>query len=259
MIDGDPLPLFHLCGRVAEDGTLIDRLEIRNPSIQAGYVFYLLGSARADLAGPASRRLLAEHREADVPLLLAACDRFLEAQRVDEAMGIWRGLGQWQRLPFRSPREGSQPLLTNGDFAISPTGHCFDWRLPALEGISAAREEAPAGLRLTFSGTEAEIAEPLVQFVPVNSNTAYELKYVYRTSGIATGSGLSLQIHGPDGNSNLKIGEGLASDQWIGRRLSFVTSPDCRMVRLSLVYQRRAGTTRIRGHLVLRNVEMSRY
>ncbi len=28
MIYGDPLPLFHLCGRVGEDGGLIDRLAI---------------------------------------------------------------------------------------------------------------------------------------------------------------------------------------------------------------------------------------
>jgi tetratricopeptide (TPR) repeat protein len=256
MIYGDPLPIFHLCGRVTEDGALIDRLEIRKPEIQAGYLFYLLDIARADLAGPASRCLLAGHREADVPLLLEACDRLIEARRVDDAVAISHGLGQSNGLPFRSSGKGAQSLLTNGDFAVSPTGHGFDWRLPALQGISASREESPAGLRLTFSGTEAEIAEPLVRFVPVSPNTAYELKYVTQTVNIAANSGLSWQIGGADASSNREVGEDRAADEWTGGRLTFVTSPGCRMVRLSLVYRRRAGSTRIRGYLVLRNVEM---
>src|ERR1035441_6571618 len=91
--------LFHFCGRVNEDGRLIDRLDIRQPQIQAGYLFYLLDSGHAELAGGAARRLLAENRETDVPLLLDACDRLIDARRMDDAVAIWDGLSQVGRLP----------------------------------------------------------------------------------------------------------------------------------------------------------------
>ena len=211
MIYGDPLPLFHLCGRMSEDGQLTDRLEIRKPEIQAGYLFYLLDAGRADLAGPASRRLLMENRSADVPLLLDACDRLIDARRVDDAIAIWNGLRRARRLPYGDPSGGVPPALTNGNFAVSPTGHGFDWRLPALEGISASREENPPGLRLTFSSTQAETAEPLVQVVPVRERTAYELKFAYRTSGIGAGTGLSWRIEEAGTGRGLKDGEDLAS------------------------------------------------
>jgi hypothetical protein len=254
MIYGDPLPLFHFCGRVNEDGRLIERLDIRQPQIQAGYLFYLLDSGHADLAGGASRRLLAENRETDVPLLLDACDRLLDARRTDDAAAIWDGLSQVGRLPFRA-RPGAESMLTNGDFAVSPTGHGFDWRLPETEGISAAREEDPPGLRLTFSGMQPERTDPLVEYVRVKENRSYELKYVYRTSGIEANSGLAWRVASLDG-ATIAGGEELSSDDPAGRRMTFVTPPGCRIVRLSLEYRRSPGTTRIAGYLVLRDIEL---
>jgi len=258
MIYGDPLPLFHMCARIGEDGALIDRLEIRKPEVQAAYLFYLLDTGRADLAGPSSRLLVAENREVDVPVLLESCDRSIEAGRIDDAVAIWQGLCQSRRLPFRAPQGEGRPILTNGDFAVSPSGHGFDWRLPALEGIAATREDDPGGLRLTFSGAEAEKAESLIQFIPVLENTGYEFGFAYYTAGIESRSGLSWQIVDARGGANLQGGEDIASNQQIDRRLAFVTPPGCRMVRLSLVYQRRPGTTRIGGFIVLRNLRLNR-
>jgi hypothetical protein len=258
MVYGDPLPLFHLCGRVSEDGELIDRLGIGKPQIQAGYLSYLLGVGRADLAGPASRRLLAENRKVDVPLLLYACDRLIEAHRVDDAVAIWEGLHRPLGVPSGTANGGGEPTVANGDFAVSPSGHGFDWRLPAADGISAAREEGTGGLRLTFSGMQAEQAEPLVQFVPVQENTVYELKSTYQTSGIEGRSGLSWQIADSIGKVNLAEGELVSSNNPVDGRLGFVTPPGCRTVRLSLVYRRQTGTTRISGYLVLRNVAARR-
>jgi hypothetical protein len=254
MIYGDPLPLFHLCGRMNEDGALIDRLDIRKPQIQAGYLFYLLDTGRADLAGPASRRLLEGNRQVNVPVLLEACDRLLEARRVDDAAALWNGILGSRRLPFPPPHEEIQSILTNGDFAVSPSGHGFDWRLPAFEGVSAAREEGSLGLRLTFSGMQPEKADLLVQFVPVRESTGYDLKFAYRTANIEPPSGLAWEI--TDANRNVNVGRGadLASDEQIGQQLTFVTPPRCNLIRLSLVYQRRPGTTRITGYLIVRDV-----
>jgi len=253
MIYGDPLPLFHLCGRVEEDGRLVDRLQIRKIGLQAAYLFYLLDIGRADLAGDASRRLIEGNRASDVPLLLDACDRLIEARRTDDALAIWNGLTQRNRLPF-GPKSDS--LLTNGDFAVSPTGHGFDWRIPTVEGIAAAREENPTGLRLTFSGSEPEQAEALAEVVPVSPDHSYELSFHYRTHQVNTGTGLQFRIADGDTGRILKASEDLASEETADRALSFVTPGDCRMARVAVTYQRRPGTTRIAGYLVLRQVSL---
>ena len=252
MIYSDPVPLFHLCGRIGEDGRLIERLDIEKPQIQADYVFYLLDSGNAGLSGAACRCLLAGNRQTDVPLLLEACDRLIDARRIDDAEAIWDGLVQSGRLPSR-PSAGSGSILTGGNFETSPIGHGFDWRLPDLEGISAAREDGLEGLRLTFSGMQPETAEPLLQFVRVSENSPYELRYSYRTSGIGAESGLVWRVAGLNGDA-IAQGRELNPGDPADGTLTFATPPGCRMVRLALDYQRRSGTVRIAGYVVFRYV-----
>ena len=255
MIYGDPLPLFHLCGRIREDGELIERLDIHGPQLQAAYLFYLLGVGREDLVGPASLHLLRGQREEDTPLLLTVCDRLIEARRVDDASNIWLGLVCSGRLPFGNGGERPAPI-TNGDFRASPTSRGFDWRLPAVEGVSAAREEGDGGLRLTFSGAQPEQTEPLVQFVQVKEKTAYDLKFSYRTATIGTASGLAWRV-ADEAGPVLKQGDDLSSDAQSTGELAFVTPAGCRMVRLSIVCERRAGSARISGLIVLRGVALT--
>lgn len=258
MIWGDPSPLFHLCGRLKEDGGLIDRLDIRRPELQTAYLFYLLDTGRPDLAGPTSRRLLQSNRNADVPLLLEACDRLLASNHAGDALAIWNGLAATHRIPGEGAPAERGKLLYNGDFAASPTRHGFDWRLPTIEGIGAAREENPVGLRLAFSGAQPEDAEPLVQLTPVDENTAYTLAFGYRTSGIAAGTGLYWRIGDANRGDVIVSGESLASDDPVEDHIAFVAPPGCRLVRVALVYRRRPGTTRISGFIVLRDVDLRR-
>jgi len=256
MVYGDALPMFRLCGKVSEDGKLIDRLEIRNPEVRAGYLSYLLDQNRLDLIGPAVHRLLEENREADVPLLLTACERLLGARRVDEAVETWNRLAQAGRVPFRTPAGEGEQLLANGSFAAPPASLGFDWRLPAVEGISVSREESPLGLRLTFSGREPEDCEALVQLVPLRAKTPYQLSFVFRTHGIRRGAGLGWRIADAFGGKVLQEGQSLASEAEALAHLSFETTAECRLVGLSLKYRRTPGTTRMEGFLVLRNVAL---
>jgi hypothetical protein len=254
MAYGDPLPLFRLCGEMEEDGKLIDRLEIRNPDVRAGYLYYLAGRNRIDLIDPPSRRVLAENRRSDTPLLLAVCDRLIEQGRAGPALDIWNGLALTHRIPFGAHSMGARSPLTNGTFAAAPISQGFDWRLPDIDGISPASEESPGGLRLTFSGRQPERCEALVQYVPVEENRRYELTYRYRTSGIAAGTGLAWQVAGANGAGNLGTGRDLSAEEETEGQLSFATPVGCRLVRLSLDYQRSLGTTRIAGFVVLGSV-----
>jgi hypothetical protein len=245
---------------VTEDGGLIGRLDIRQPEVQAAYFSYLLDAGHPGLAVPTGRQLVAGGRKADVPLLLEACDRLLAAGRTGDARSLWDGLIAARGIPPAGPRSERGTELYNGHFAASPMGHGFDWRLPAIEGIRAAREENPVGLRLTFSGGQPENAEPLFQLAPVEERAAYELEFGYRTSGIASGSGLCWRIDDASGDASrgaiLAAGESLAADEPAEGRLPFVAPAGCRLVRVSLAYRRGPGTTRISGFIVLRDVEL---
>jgi len=256
MAYGDPLPLFRLCGQMEEDGKLIDRLAIRNPSVRASYVSYLVGQDRIDLVGPPSQRVLEGNRQDDTPLLLAVCDRLLDRSRVDEALGIWNRLAETHRIPFGARSSTMPSLLVNGAFAVAPTSQGFDWRLPEVDGVSAASEESPGGLRLTFSGRQPERCETLVQYVPVQENRQYKLTFRYRTSGIAAATGLAWRI--ADRNSGNGLGEGrdLSAEEEVQAQVSFDTPPGCRLARVSLLYQRSLGTTRIAGFIILRSLAL---
>jgi hypothetical protein len=256
MVYGDAQPLFRLCGRMEEDGKLIDRLEIRTPEVRAGYLSYLLGQNRMDLIGPAVHRLLEDSREADVPLLVSVCERLMDAKRIPEAAEVWNRLAGAGKVPFRTPAGEGEQLVANGNFGVPPTSRGFDWRLPVVEGISISREEESRGLRVTFSGSEPEDCETLVQLVPLRSKMQYELRFEYRTQGIAGGQGLGWRITDASGGTVLKEGPSLASEADAEGQLPFETPAECRLVRLALRYHRPRGTTRMEGFLVLRNVAL---
>ena len=254
MVYGDAQPLFLLCGRVKEDGKLIDRLQIQAPEVQAGYLSYLLGRNRVDLIWPAVERLVAANREADIPLLMTACERLLEAGRIDEAAEVWNRQAAAGRVGFRTPAGAGEQLVANGDFAVPPSSRGFDWRLPALDGVSVSREDTARALRVTFSGREPEDCEVLAQLVPVSARMQYELRFVYRTRGIASGQGLGWRITDAKSGAALGEGTGVASEEDAEGRLTFATPAECRLVRLALRYHRSPGTTRMEGFLILRTV-----
>jgi len=252
MLYGDPLPLFRLSGKVVEDGKLIDRLEIRRPDIQAAYLSYLLSLNRLDLIEPATHRLLDQNRESDVPLLLKVCDRLLEAKRADEALAIWNGLAKAREIPYAPLAPDAENVLSNDTFLPTPTMQGFAWRLQWVDGISASREENPAGLRLTFSGEEPEDCEPLIRFLPVRENAVYEFTASYRTAGIPPDSGLGWRVTDMDGGNLMGPPESLASENGANASIRFVTPPGCHLVRIALAYRRTLGTTRIEGAVILR-------
>jgi tetratricopeptide (TPR) repeat protein len=253
MVYGDAQPLFLLCGKVEEDGKLIDRLQIRAPEVQAGYLSYLLGKNRIELIGPAVQRLVEANREADLPLLMTACERLLETGRIHEAAEVWNQEAAAGRVGFRTPAGEGGQLAANGDFAVPPSSRGFDWRLPAVEGVSVSREENARGLRVTFSGREPEDCEVLAQWVPVREKMQYELGFTYRTRGIATGQGLGWRITDANRGTALGEGAGVASEEDAEGRLTFATPAECRLVRLALRYHRSPGTTRMEGFLILRS------
>jgi hypothetical protein len=111
---------------------------------------------------------------------------------------------------------------------------------------------------LTFSGGQPESCEPLTQLVPVQENGAYELKFAYRTSGVAAAAGPRWQVADAFGAKRIAESGPLSSGDTAAGRLGFVSPAGCRLIRLALSYQRAPGTTRIEGYIVLRDVRVDR-
>jgi hypothetical protein len=250
------VPLFRLCTRVADQGDLIERLAIARPEVRAAYVEYQLHEGRLDTVMPAVRTLIPMRRDADVPLLMEACDRLLEAGRSENAMEVWNALAAARRIPF-APLAAGRSVVTNGRFATDPTSAGFDWRLPGAEGVSVAREDQSGGLRLTFSGAQPESADVLAEFVPVGPNTEYALSFRYQTAEVPPGSGLAWRVLDGNGGELAATGSLFAGDETEGT-IRFRTPDGCGLVRLTLTYRRPPGVRRIAGYVVLREVEVHR-
>ncbi len=255
VVYGDPRSLFRLCGKVAEDGNLIDRLQIARPDVRAQYLAYILSLNQIGLLGPSSRRLLQDTRESDVAVLLQVCDRLLDNQRTNDGLEIWNRLAASHRIPSGPVAAASGTVLTNGNFASQPTSHGIDWRLRQVVGVISSFEEDPPGLRITFSGRQEERSEPLMQLAPVQGNTTYRLTCQLRTSGIPPNTGLHWNISDMDGHT-LKDSASLSSET-DAHEMSFLAPPACKMVRLALRYERTPGTTRVEGYVILREVELN--
>lgn len=250
--NGDLAPLFRLCGKVTEDGKLIDRLNIQGQDIRAAYLSYLVSEKKFDLVQPAVRHLVHDIRVADVPLLLSICDRMVESGNESNALDIWNRLADDRKIPFTRLQQAEGRVLTNGDFRTAPISRGFDWRLPSIDGAAASLDEG-GGLRLNFSGRQPEECVLLVQYVPTLEKRNYELRFEYRTFGITAHTGLAWRII-CDGTL---LGAHELSEHETAGRVSFTTPPASRGIQLVLAYNRVRGTTRIEGSLVLRRVELT--
>ena len=258
MAYGDQAPLFTLCWKIASDGALIEqKLDIRTAGLQANYLAYLTNQDRVEPITRAATRLLAWNREADQPVLLAACDRLIADDRAGQALLIWNRLAELHRIPYGALAPGSGRSLTDGDFTMPPMSQGFDWRLPNVGGVATLLDEPPTGLRISFSGRQPENCDVLTQIMPVMDGANYELRFLYRTNGIAPETGLGWRIMDLYGSKLLVQGESLASESEREGRFSFRTPACSRLVRLTLTYQRALGTTRIEGFIVLRKLRLT--
>jgi hypothetical protein len=205
-------------------GALIEqKLDLREAGLQANYLAYLTNQNRIESIIRTAARLLAWNREADTPVLLAACDRLIADDRTEPAVGIWNQLAQLHKIPYSplAPRSGRS--LTDGGFTVSPTSQGFDWRLPDVGGVATLLDERPDGLRISFSGRQPESCDVVTQILPVMDGADYELRFLYLTTGIAPETGLGWRIMDLHGSKTLAQGESLASESEREGRLPFGT------------------------------------
>lgn len=254
----DQAPLFELCWRVSQDpDTILSRAIPDRPQIQAQYLKYLLRTKRLDAANRVAQRLIEQGDRSQLPLLLAHCDLLQESGRTSAAIQVWNALSRRELISHRPLAPARAQSLTNGDFSVTPVGCGFDWRIATLPGVSVARTQSPQALRIQFSGGQPERCRILEQFLPLEPSREYRMSCLYRTSGIAPGSGLRWQItDATTGREFSSQSTDLSGEEWGEGTLAFRTPPDVNLGRLALLYERAPGAVRIEGSVWLRELSL---
>ena len=227
---GDRRPAFDLCWRMSGDPREIfaQAIPARHEVIGA-YLAYLLETRRLSAVAPIALKLAAVGDPNDRPLLLAACDAFIDAGAGASARALWTAMG----LPVSS------------DFETPGTGHGFDWRIPDVPGVS--RVASRVGARILLSGRQPESCEILRRFVSLQPGTRYIVHWETRTQNIASPTGLEWRV-------SSERAPVLSGDDWRAGDLNF-TAPS-EIVALTLAYRRPSGSVRAEGSLELRNIRI---
>jgi hypothetical protein len=208
---GDVWAQFRECWALSSDAaTILARAIPDRPGVTRLYLDFLLSEGRLDAATPVAERVLASGDKGAAPSLVNYCHRMLEKWRGAEALEVWQTLVErkW----------------------VAESGHGFDWRVSAGQGIRV--ERVGRGWRLNFSGQQAESSEILSRYVPLVPLR----RYVLTASGIRSGSGLRCSVVLADGRDLLG-----------GGSMAFQTPENADLGRLVLAYRRVPGTTRFEG------------
>ena len=236
---GDRARAFDLCWRLSQNAKeIFERAIPDQPDVLGAYLVYVLGQHR-DAAGPVAVRLAAIRDPAYTALLEAACDTLLDSKNdsgnAADAREVWRLLGR------PTPRG-----VTNGDFAVPPVNHGFDWRLLESPGVSHVHLD-PSGHRIQLSGKQPEACDLLRQIVAVESGKRYELHWETRTQSIASPSGIEWTVAG-------RRAPVAAAEGWQQGAVSFTAPAD--LVPITLLYRRPSGQPRAEGFIEIRSVSL---
>jgi hypothetical protein len=213
--------------------------------------------SRLDLALSVAERLNERAERENTPSLLQLCDRLLEQRKGQEATAIWNRLAAHGMVPYPAlvPERGQ--ALTNGTFRQPFLEHGFDWRMPAVEGVSASSGGTAPFLRLTFSGKQPENCEVLSQWLPLAATRKYRLGIRYETAGLEGETGIGWRVlDGRDGTNLLAETGGLRPSEGTESTIQFSTGLRTETARLVLGYTRALGTVRISGSVSLHRVSL---
>ena len=240
----DLRPLLALAHRIATGpGTVLERLG-GGPRLARAEVDYLALQKQFNAAQQVARILHAAGDASDGPRFLALADLQVQAGNALYAVELWN----YVMYPPLDPARGL--VLTNGDLAREPSGHGFDWRLGAAEGLTT--EWRAGTLVFSLSGAQPDACEMAAQRFPSSpSAKSYRLRFDYAMEGLAPDSGLHWEIDGEVGPPLLAhrgFEEGSVVFPARGRASGLST--------LRLVYVREPGTVHAQGRLTLRSIFM---
>lgn len=250
MAYNDPTVLFRLSWRLTGDAaTILDKAMPDRPRLLARYLSFLLYEGRLEAAQAVAERLLPRAGPQTAEVLLGACDRLLDAGRVEPARRIWNHLARARLIPADALEAGGGPVIANGDFRRPLLDLGFGWRLPRAPGLTVAFDAGERALRLSLSGQQPEFSDLLVQTLPVTPGRRHRLEFEYRIEGAPAPTGIRWRVLEAASTP-------LESDQWTSASFEFTPPEQARVVRLALACRREPASVRWHGALWLRAVRL---
>jgi hypothetical protein len=181
-------------------------------------------------------------------LLLTACERLLDAGRTADAAHIWNRLGAEGGAAFTRLDRNCGPALANGTFLPAPM-RAFNWRSNGAPEV-AANLLTPSGLRIEFSGRQAEQGTVLNQPLLLLPGAKYRLTFRSDVASLSSTEGLQWAVVAAQqirSRSPWGTGSGAGAFEFHAPR---------EPASLALLYARSPGTVRMRGSLILQSAEL---
>jgi hypothetical protein len=255
--EGDLTSVFRLCWQVTGEPARISQDAIPNrPQVLGQYLEFLFSTNRFDESTAIAIRLTAIASRNQVEALLDYCDQALAAGLPDKAAIVWNSLSRHELISQPTIGRNSAPTVRNPNFRSALTGRGFDWKTSVPGGVLADNGGAD-GLRIEFSGKQADESVILSQYVHLTPGTRYLLHVRYQSEGIAFGTGLRWRIFNPLTGRDIE-GASLELPCAGGEAYAaFIVPRYLRWGRLQLLYNRRPGTNRIEGRLQLILVDIA--
>jgi hypothetical protein len=226
---------------VQEPETIFQKVLAGNPDpqLKLGYVDFLSRQGDNDAAFRIWRLVAADSPPFPFSAATPYLERLIALGRIEEAVNVWQDL---ERLgivkSFEAKEKGN--LVFNGDFEQPPLDAGFDWRVGPTTylAVDFSAPEAYHGarcLRVDFLVSRNDEYEPLYQIVPVLPHHAYTLEAFVRSEDITSDTGPCLRVSDtqPGGFPDAISGTTVGTTPWHPVRLSFLTGPQTRAVRLS--------------------------
>lgn len=255
--EGDLMAVFRLCWQATGDPDLISRRAIPNrPAVLAQYLEFLFSADRFRDSTAIAGRLLGIASANQVGALLDYCDRALAAGSPDQAARVWNALSRRGLIAEAAIDDLSAHQVRNPDFHAPLTGRGFDWKWGSPAGTSHDSGGAD-GLRMEFSGKQADECVLLSQYVRLTPETRGVLTARYQSQDIASATGLRWRILNVVTRKDIEDASlELPSGNTEQASTEFMAPPDSHWGLLQLLYNRRPGTSHIAGSLRLIRVDI---
>ncbi len=252
-----PEPIFLQMWLMSQDGTKIARAMPDRPRILLPYAWFLSNNQRTATIAPVVQRLIGDTAKMDPrawgrdDLVAMIEDRLVAQGDGNSALAIWSSMAKAGWIQDGVPST-SHPV-TNGDFRRTLYQHGFDWIPLSPRGVRVDQIASESLIRLQFSGDEPEQCSILEQYIPLEANRTYDLRWRVQAALAEEPSGLSWHLVPVKQGGTPEILSGdlgtTGSGEW-----RFRTPAAAGLSRLTLEYARPLGHVRTRGTVLLKSV-----